>query len=288
MVFDEGYTGQIKTFTPSCNGFYKLETWGAQGGRNSENRGNGGYSIGMVNINSNKNLYIVVGQYPDNNLEGICSESGGYNDCSGGYNGGANSRGSNKYKWGAGGGATHIATVSGLLKDLSSYKDTGGTNISKEILIVAGGGGGAYNSTSHISSGGGYKGGDSETRSGYGTNSGGTQTAGGFNDVNSNYRGAFGKAGGSTSYSNFAGGGGGWYGGTTYAGLSGSGGSGYIGSSNLLSAKGITKHMYCYNCGETQTNASYRTTVGTCYDDDPTPDCAKEGDGHATITYIGN
>ena len=285
VVFDEGHTGQIKTFTPSCNGYYKLEVWGAKGGTTGTytaiRGGYGGYSVGVVKIGSSNNLYIVVGSKP---LPENC-DSTKFGICPGGYNGGGASKFSNGEKWGAGGGATHIATVSGLLKVLSSYKDTDGTSISKEILIVAGGGGGSYNAYAGGSAGG-YVGQNGTTRTNYLQAYGGTQTsAGGSGSV----VGGFGYGGSSIiDQGNYSGGGGGWYGGDGTLAIDGAGGSGYIGSSNLLSAKGITKHMYCYNCGETQTNPAYRTTVGECHDDDPTPDCAKEGDGHATITYIGN
>lgn len=52
----------------------------------------------------------------------------------GGYNGGGKGCSRDSYSAG-GGGATHIATRSGLLSKLENYKDT--------IIIVAGGGGGA-------------------------------------------------------------------------------------------------------------------------------------------------
>ncbi len=87
-------------------------------------------------------------------------------------------------------------------------------------------------------------------------------------------------------------------------GFCGGGGSGYIASSKLASVDNIRKSMYCYNCQEalnTETDSSIFTvsTTGTSsyrdttncpngYSSDPVAKCAKVGNGHARITYLGN
>ena len=100
-VANFNYTGAVQSFTIPLYGTSKLECWGAQGGPTSISAsytgGLGGYSYGNSFFSQDKNLYIYVG--------------------------------------GAGGGATHIASASGLLSTLSSNTSA--------VLIVAGGGGGA-------------------------------------------------------------------------------------------------------------------------------------------------
>ena len=128
---------EVYSLTP---GTYKLEVWGAQGGNAyTYTGGYGGYSVGEITLTQTETVYAYIGTQGESDAVS--------NNGEGGYNGGGNSvrysRDSANYTAG-GGGATHIATVPGKLEDLISYKDTGGTNISNEILIVAGGGGGAY------------------------------------------------------------------------------------------------------------------------------------------------
>ena len=135
-IWEYNYTGGIQTFAVPCNGTYKLETFGAQGGSGSEGSGgNGGYSSGTKKLNKNTNIYIAVG--------GKGANSGDYNTVSaGGYNGGGNGYASGwsgdwRTTGGGGGGATHIATTNrGVLSNYSA-------NIS-ELLLVAGGGGGSH------------------------------------------------------------------------------------------------------------------------------------------------
>ena len=133
------YTGAEQTYIAPSDGYYKLETWGAQGGTANtsypSSGGYGGYATGIVSLAKNTTLYINVGGAgsPNNN-----SNTAG---AIGGYNGGGNSGYVNTSIYGeiwtaSGGGATHIATMSGLLKNLSSYRD--------KILLVSGGGGAGF------------------------------------------------------------------------------------------------------------------------------------------------
>lgn len=263
---DFDYTGNIQTvnLTP---GTYVLETWGAQGGygMNDTYRGGyGGYSIGSITLTQNTTLYIAIGGQGGNGVSKVNTLNAG------GYNGGGNTYGSTNKYTGSGGGATHIATVDGLLSTLSESTNN--------ILIVSGGGGaGGYQSASYSSTGGdagGYIGNDgTTTNTSHVTGKGGTQTEGGTGLSS----GSFGQGGNATSDS--IGGGGGFYGGGVGKYSSGSGGgSGYIGNTLLTN-----KAMYCYNCSESS-EESTKTVSTTCVSEEATSNCAKMGNGYARIT----
>ena len=295
------FTGSEQTFTAPYNGIYKLETWGAGGGYatySSTNNpgGSGGYSTGYINISKNENLYVQVGGAGQSTVDATPTSDTGYNG--GGYACFFTSNSSHA----GGGGATHIATVSGKLDSLSN-------SISK-ILIVSGGGGGGstHNSSPNYSGtggpGGGYKGGSgiagSTTCYAYGN--GGTQTGPGDYTLCSvdglnpgSYEvdiipsaPAFGLGGNYTQFGNSvtnkyydsAGGGGGYYGGSYGYHAPGGGGSGYIGNSRLYN-----KVMYCYNC-ETSTEEATKTVSTTCTNATATENCAKQYNGYAKITFV--
>ena len=238
--FEYDYTGSVQTFTAPLSGRYKLEVWGAQGGSSG---GVGGYSVGTYTLTANQKIYINIGGAGGNGVNGA-----------GGYNGGGRGYASTAVCAG-GGGATHIATISGLLSTLSSNKD--------KILIVAGGGGGYCESGGTGGVGGGIKGGGSNP---------GTQTGGA----------SFGLgAGVSSGCCMRGGGGGGFYGGGHADNDKGYGGSGYIGNTLLTN-----KSMYCYNCTESSDTAT-KTISTTCSNETPTENCAKKSNGYVRITYIG-
>lgn len=216
---DFGYTGGVQSYTVPADGVYKLEVWGAQGGKSG---GYGGYSYGYKRLSAGNTIYVVVG---------------GYGGKYGGYNGGGNSTtGGCSDCAGGGGGATHIATTNrGTLSSYNSYRS--------EVLIVAGGGGGTSESGIAGGTGGGTNGGDAKggcswSSSGYYTK-GATQTEGGY-DTEYGFNGSFGQGGnaepnGAGKYYG-GGGGGGWYGGGggqlargSCWERAGSGGSGYTG-----------------------------------------------------------
>ena len=266
---DFEYTGEEGTYVVPQDGTYELETWGAQGGTavDSCDGGYGGYSYGQVELKKGDILYINVGGV------GTCNVS---SSSKGGYNGGGDALSRNNYKMCSGGGATHIATKSGLLKTLSNSTDS--------ILIVSGSGGGSGSTGSSCSSKGGSGGGISGTVpknncSDCGTRSGGTQTSGGRSRFGT---GGFGfGAGSTTSYS--VGGGSGFYGGAgdTYE-WGATGGSGYIGNSKLTNKK-----MYCYDCTESS-DESTKTISTTNVSEIPTENNAKKGNGYAKITLLGS
>ena len=279
-------TAGEQTYTVPATGTYKLEVWGAQGGSTTYSSktyrgGYGGYSVGSISLTKGQKLYINVGGAGKG---GISSST-----FTGGYNGGGaitHTDGSDHYH-ASGGGATHIATVSGLLSTLSSK--------TSNILIVAGGGGGGYvhtYSTDYTSiggEGGGIKGTDSTTAASNGKQGlGGTQTAGGkykgSSETTSTIFGSFGKGGTPSASWGSAGGGGYYGGGASYGETSsngntgGGGGSGYIGNSLLTD-----KYMYCYNC-TTSTATATKTNTTTKVSDTPTANYAKSGNGAARIT----
>ena len=263
------YTGEEETYVVPQDGTYELETWGAQGGTavDSCDGGYGGYSYGQVELKKGDILYINVGGV------GTCNVS---SSSKGGYNGGGDALSRNNYKMCSGGGATHIATKSGLLQSLSDSTDS--------ILIVSGSGGGSGSTGSSCSSKGGSGGGISGTVpknncSDCGTRSGGTQTSGGKSRFGT---GGFGYGAGSTS-SYSVGGGAGFYGGAgdTYE-WGATGGSGYIGNSKLTNKK-----MYCYDCTESS-DESTKTISTTNVSETPTENNAKIGNGYAKITLLGS
>ncbi len=133
---DFSYTGGVQSFTVPCDGTYKLEVYGAQGGNSavyansySGKGGAGGYATGNVTLNKGAVLYVVVGGQGS-----ATPTSGAGGGTNGGYNGGggvSNWNGDSSFVAG-GGGCTHISTVNGVL------------STTKSALIIAGGGGGGH------------------------------------------------------------------------------------------------------------------------------------------------
>lgn len=229
------YTGNVQTLTIPYNGLYKLEVYGARGNYvnaysgKTGTAGKGGKSIGYKWLTKGTVLYIVCG-------------NGGGSSKSAMYNGGGTG-----VEGGAGGGATHIALVTGTIADI------GKTTFDQQGLIVAGGGGGGISSPHYTlggGSGGGTNGGNATVYSGAGlTFKGATQTQGGSiyysngTEASASYRGSFGK-GANTSGVGGCGGGGGYFGGCSgnnyNGGWPGSGGSGWIGGVPTITYKDIT------------------------------------------------
>ena len=280
-VFNFDYTGGEQTFVAPVSGIYKLETWGAQGGDLDGPIGFGAFSKGYTYLEQSLTLYINAGGKGQDGVF-IDDENATFKRTVGGYNGGG-SGGVGKYANGAGGGgATHIATKSGLLSILEEHRDT--------IVMVSGGGGG--DSCWGIpGSGGGFKG--SDTPNVYDNNGnvfpyhalGGSQNGlvtsfgQGENAKDRTQANAWGSEG-------QGGGGGGYFGGSViskegrYSDGAGAGGSGYIGNSILKN-----KIMYCYNCEESF-EESTKTISTTCNEETPTSYCAKKGNGYARITLV--
>ena len=220
------YTGAIQSFTAPVAGTYTVEVWGAQGGGGTNcygTGGAGGYSKGNVTLTAGQVIYVGVGQ------AGFKSSSATA------YNGGGAGNVYSPDHGYTGGGATHIATATGVLASLSGNQNS--------VLVVAGGGGGATGGTcvcQYQANGGagggttGVSGTCSGNDCGYRpAGSGGTQNAGGTSQ-SAQIAAAFGL--GATASTNTGdciqggGGGGGWYGGGAggHAGGGGGGGSGYV------------------------------------------------------------
>ena len=243
----DGTDGSVQTFTVPATGEYNFEAWGGQGGNGYLTSGTttgalGGYSKGTATLTKGTTLYIYVGGKGQDGSASTDAKVGG-------YNGGGSTTASGK--GGAGGGATHIATVEGLLSTLSSKTSS--------ILMVAGGGGGSAGYTGYLGGIGGGTSGNAGTGRNTSYNAkGGTQTAGGaaggYSTSTKGIAGTFGQGGNTssnTTYSYSGAGGGGYYGGggggyrnnasTYYYGVSGGGGgSGYISTSLTNASTGTT------------------------------------------------
>ena len=270
-----GYTGDVQTFTAQFDGSYKLRVWGAQGGSvHGYDGGYGGYAEGNVYLHTGDTIYIYVGG------QGVGATAVGQ-DLAGGYNGGGSVTGNSSVNHinASGGGATHVALVSGLLNTLESQKD--------KILIVAGGGGGArwqenyteYSNGARTSYGGHGGGNTGSHVTQYGTYSW-RETTNGVGTQTSGYQ--FGQ--GQNSIGNSAGGGG-FYGGKSYD-SSGAGGSGYIGNSKLKN-----KLMFMYSespidfVNDDEDTKTLSSMASSSEVEDRT---AKKGNGYAKVTYVGS
>ena len=280
-----------QTFIAPISGTYKLEVWGASGGTVSQSYrgGYGAYSTGDIHIDENQVLYINIGGV------GEVTSSAIDQIAQGGYNGGGSGANYSLQAGrvaGGGGGATHIAFVSGKLASLEKYKgslsDDGKYYVSNDIVIVSGGGGGSWYFPTDVNyhtvtpgDAGGIQASNSvawtEQAYGYVYASGGTQI--GTGTQYATVKGGFGEGASRTNYIT-AGGGGGFFGGNA-GDLVGAGGSSYIANPLLTN-----KSMYCYNCQESS-EESTKTISTTCVNETPTEDCAKIGNGYARITYIG-
>ncbi|MBQ7820476.1 MAG: hypothetical protein IJ341_12380, partial [Bacteroidales bacterium] len=244
-VYDFGYTGNEQIFTAPCEGEYSLEIWGAQGGQALCNGsvcgtpGYGGYSYGQITLNTNEVLYINVGGQGGTGSLSACA-TGGYNGGGTGTNdgGGCGTPYDNEAS-GGGGGATHIATLPGLLSSLENSKTS--------VIIVAGGGGGS-SWTRVPGSGGGYYGGTTTETSGkVATILGGYAFGQGQNGTGQKQ-----NTTSTTSNDGVAGGGGGYYGGYVNDVINqaaGGGGSGYTDNTRLTNTI-----MYGYNVRATHEN----------------------------------
>ena len=224
-----GSDGSAQTFNVPCNGEYKIELWGAQGGdANNISGGKGGYTSGNIKISANSKVYLYVGG----------KGSGGNNQkssYSGGYNGGGSTASQSSYEsryFASGGGATDIRLVSGSWYSFDSLKSR---------IMVAGGGGGAYRDASddvsvHGGGGGGLTGITGEvaaSTSNWTAGTGGTQTNAGNAQCLNSYCGRW----SGTEYGGYYSSGSFGSGGVSVVNLAGAGGSGYYGG-------GAAIHVY--------------------------------------------
>lgn len=153
-----------------------------------------------------------------------------------------------------GGGATHIAKVTGQLKDLSS-------NLS-DILMVSGGGGGGLlvGETAYTGkeaggiSGSGDNSADQTTGNAFGQGESGTNVSGGGSGLYGGYKGTSSKSGGA--------------------------GSGYIGNSLLSNKKMVGYNVPTSSAESTKTESVSQASAT------PTPNVPKIGNGFARIKLV--
>ena len=317
------YTGSSQTFSVPCNGVYKLEVWGAQGGSYNSTYygGKGGYSYGSINLSSSTTLYVYAGGQGTGITSGTSGGSGGWN---GGASGATGRNSSYGLGGSGGGGASDIR-----INSTSLYAR----------VIVAGGGGGSggpsmcggssLNPSSTITTGGSGGGTSGLTASYVACNgtlggrpgNGGSATSGGSGGTSSKTNTT------STDRTYYpgggAGGGGGWYGGgggsggsannsslsTGSSGSSGSFGSG--GSGGAAGTSGTAYHSggggsggggsgYVYTSSTAsnypsgcQLNSSYYLTSANTYDGSVSftgtsgsSETGHSGNGYARITLV--
>ncbi len=129
------YTGSEQEFIVPCDGEYKIELWGAQGGATPLFTGIGGkgaYVSGESFFSANYKLYLYIGEKGEDGP--IINKLGGYNG--GGGNMTTDDRGSN------GGGSTDIRLKNGAWNNFNSLK-------SRVMVAGAGGGSGISNTGSY-------------------------------------------------------------------------------------------------------------------------------------------
>lgn len=200
-VYNYSYTGSPQEFITPCNGKYKVELWGSQGGDYSSYNtgGKGSYTSGEIFMNQGESYYIYVGQrqhaYKTPSFNGGKDSSGGATDIRCFYNTKLDKCDKN----------SHL-----------TWDDNIGLN---SRIMVAAGGAYLYNIlTGNIGHGGALIGLNGSNTTGA------TQTSGGINNQYNNEftNGGFGYGG--RGY----GGGNGYYGGAGGGNSIGSGGSSFI------------------------------------------------------------
>lgn len=230
LVQKFNYTGNVQSFTIPSDGKYKLEVWGAQGGKIGSDEATGGkgaYVTGTYTGKKGTVLYLYVGGKGGDSSTSI---DGYYGlNSNGGWNGGGKGSGS---RGPGGGGASDIR-----LSNNTTYADR---------ILVAGGGGGGY--VTSVDTHGGYT--SNLNSYPYGQN-GGTGTYGSDGQWNSDN----------------GGGGGGYLGGKTIYGddpSRGYGGSSYIGA-GLLNTQAIAgdQSMPSPNSGNMSGNSGHGVIVIT-------------------------
>lgn len=265
-------TQSVETFTALEDGTYTLECWGASGGFSEfvKNEGKGGgYTYGSLkNVEKGKQLFVCVGGQGGTGKRNLKNAPGGYN---GGGNGGygvKNEKGQLLLGGCGGGGATHIAFKTGVLKEFAN-------SYSENLLMVAGGSAGYSNiKTTNIEAayGGGLEGGwaynqnDQKTYKRAGQNPDNSMFGQGQNGRNGTTKTTRGGEGNS-------GGGGGFCGGYSNPVIGnntnaiGGGGSGYVNSTFLVDAK------------TTPGNTTFSSPTGT-------KEFGHQGDGAAVISWF--
>jgi prepilin-type N-terminal cleavage/methylation domain-containing protein len=272
------FTGNYQEFIAPVKGDYRIQLWGASGGKAICNGsvcgtpGNGGYASGVITLSKNDKLYFYVGEKGRDAVERENQPAS--------FNGGGSSTWDNNDNEaaGAGGGATDVRLEIG--------------NLYSRIMVAGGGGGVAW---SRIAGAGGGINGQTNNNGG---SLGATQTTG--------YVFGIGKNGeGTGAGDGVAGGGGGYWGGVSYNngnGEAGSGGSGYISGhtgcvaitspSDSTPKSGCTDGTTDNECSIHYSNKLFKETVLTAGNESmPTHDgsstmTGNTGNGYAIITFL--
>ena len=304
-VYDFPYTGNYQVFTAPVGGKYKVELWGAQGGRMASETlaAKGGYTKGELYLYEGETIYIYVGESGSLGKYGIAATStvgqGAPATFNGGGKGGNAAGGAwpyeNYFGGSSGGGATDIRTISGIWDNINGLRNR---------IMVAGGGGGTQMDEGYdaekSNSGGlvGEKGGaHSYMNPTYVSHIpmrgvGGTQTTGFAFGVG----GTGDNSGGSDYCHGHNGGGGGYYGGTggkqtggSCHSMGGGGGSSFISGFTGVNAikddgtpSGQTKHFTGYvfkNMDMKSGNQTFPSPSGT-------NETGHTGNGYARITLL--
>ena len=301
------YTGNYQKFDVPCDGKYRIELWGAQGGTGIGGNGgwqsspgySGAYVSGDIELEEATSLYFYVGQ----------QGKGANISSNGGWNGGGNAKVLNSgYDGGGGGGATDVRYFGkNYVPTSSEILWNSALGLSSRIATAAGGCGGRSGCPGGGLLGYNY---NMEVGTGSGQNIGATQSSG--------Y--SFGIGGpGTGNYQDGAGGG--WYGGfaQTTSNYSGSGSTSYIsGHAGCLAiTEGSTSNPRTLKTGCTSSSVSSECSIhysglyftntvmidGAGYSwtnvkgnlqQMPNPNggyyvsgTGNTGNGHARITYLG-
>ena len=271
---DIEYTGGEHEYTVDKDGYYKIELWGAQGGKvySDTDVRPGAYTSGEIYLTKGEKLYLYIGQ--QGHTSNVCSSTAGFNN-------GAISENANGACGPTGGGATDVRLVNGAWNDVISLRS--------RIMVAAGGTFGAdggdligreiaytyeyYDYVGRLAKQ--RSGGVAPTKFSVATSNG---TAGGFG-----FAGNGGASVATTSFGGGASGSSGYYGGSGASGLysgvfpAGSGSSyisGYAGSNSITSASSGT------HTNQTK-HYSEKYFINT-----EMISGANTGDGKAKITYL--
>ena len=143
-TYNFDYTGTVQS-VELPKGTYKLQCWGAQGGRSykssSYTGSKGGYSEGVLKLDSAQTLYVFVG--------GQGSYGSSTSLVNGGWNGGGASVGYTSYSDGysypaSGGGATDIALTTSTMSYSSGRTNRSSASLLSRIIVAGGGAGASY------------------------------------------------------------------------------------------------------------------------------------------------
>lgn len=279
---DFSYTGSEQEYVVNAPGYYKIEVWGASGGKYSDTYtgGKGSYTSGNIYLNKNEKIYVYIGQ-----LGSIANNA----NVTERYNGGGGSvTASVNDNAGTGGGATDIRYFGNNIPTESDLVYNSTLSLNSRIM-VAGGGGGVYYHSNYIGNGG-----DGGTLVGgapsnvkctsrtFSVGTAATQNSGGTNSAcSTSYTksvvGSFGIGATGTSWS--SGGGGGYYGGGYSHATGASGGSSFI--AGYAGVNAITS-----STDRTHTNNTLHYSNKYFINGKMEPG-VNEGNGKAKITYLG-